>query len=175
MKTLELLLRERIIDVPDYPKPGILFRDLTPVYRDAGLLMRMTQFSVDQVRAWNGGVVACIESRGFVLGATVAMTANLPLVMFRKKDKLPRERISERYALEYGEAVMETHTDSFSPGQSVVIIDDLLATGGTAAAAAKLVSRLGAKVVGYLFIVELEALKGRQRLEGGPVVSMLTY
>lgn len=168
-------LSRAIVDVPDYPKPGILFRDLTPVYQDPALLREITDYGVARARAWGAGAVAGIESRGFMLGATMAMEAKLPFVMVRKKDKLPRERLAESYALEYGEATIEAHVDSFGRGQKVLIVDDLLATGGTAAAAARLVGRLGATTAGFLFIVELTFLKGRERLGAAPAAAMLAY
>lgn len=168
-------LRAAIVDVPDYPKPGILFRDLTPVYQDPALLREITAFGVARAREWGAEAVAGIESRGFMLGATMAMEAGLPFVMIRKKDKLPRERLAESYALEYGEATIEAHVDSFARGQKVALVDDLLATGGTAAAAAKLVERLGATTAGFLFIVELTFLKGRERLGTPPASAMLAY
>lgn len=175
MNDLAARLKRAIVDVPDHPKPGIVFKDLTPVYQDPALLEALTETAAAQAKAWRAEAVAGIESRGFVLGATVAARAGLPLVLLRKQGKLPRETIAESYALEYGEAVLEVHRDAVGAGRRVVIVDDLLATGGTAAAAARLVERLGARVAGYFFIVELTFLKGRGALGDPPVAALAAY
>jgi adenine phosphoribosyltransferase len=168
-------LRRAIVEVPDYPKPGILFRDLTPVYQDPSLLRAVARFGAARARRWGAEAVAGIESRGFVAGAPMAAAANLPFVMVRKAGKLPRPSVAERYALEYDEATLEAHADALAPGSRVAIVDDLLATGGTAAAAARIVGRLGARVAGFVFVVELAALGGRAKLGDAPVASMVTY
>lgn len=175
MSDLAGWIKRAIVDVPDYPKPGILFKDLTPVYQDPALLSALTEAAAAQAKAWRAEAVAGIESRGFVLGAALAEQAGLPLVLLRKQGKLPRDRIAESYALEYGEAVLEVHCDAVGAGRRVMIVDDLLATGGTAAAAARLVGRLGARVAGYFFIVELTFLKGRGALGEPPVAALATY
>lgn len=162
--TLLLELQRTIRDVPDFPKPGILFKDITPVLMNAGLFGR----TLDALAApWKGGqvdAIVAIESRGFLFGAGLAERLSTPLVLVRKKGKLPYSTISESYALEYGEATLELHTDALSKGHRVLIVDDLLATGGTADAAAKLVGRQGAVVVGFQFVIELGFLDGGKRL-----------
>lgn len=168
-------VRKAIRDVPDYPKPGVLFRDLTPVYSNPKLFAALVRDASARLAAWKPEAVAGIESRGFILGATAAQELGVPFVQFRKKGKLPRERISESFTLEYGEATIEAHTDSFIKGQRVAVVDDLLATGGTAAAACRLTERLGARVAGCLFIVELSFLRGRKVLRGKNVDSVVVY
>jgi len=169
-------LRQVIRDVPDFPKPGILFKDITPVLENpaafasavAGLRDLLSEMPCDRL--------AAIESRGFVFGAPLALSYGLPLALVRKQGKLPAATRAVTYALEYGTATIEAHLDSFRAGERVVIIDDLLATGGTAAAAAQLVREAGATVAGFLFLVELDFLQGRARLEAdGPVFSLVRF
>lgn len=169
-------LRKVIRDVPDFPKPGILFKDITPVLEDPAAF----RAAIDGLRALLAQVpcdrLAAIESRGFVFGGPLALALKLPLALVRKQGKLPAATRAVTYALEYGTATIEAHLDSFRAGERVVIVDDLLATGGTAAAAAQLVRQAGATVAGFLFLVELEFLPGRARLEGeGPVFSLVRY
>ena len=162
--TLLLELQRTIRDVPDFPKPGILFKDITPVLMNAGLFARTLDALAEP---WKGGqvdAIVAIESRGFLFGAGLAERLSAPLVLVRKKGKLPYSTISESYALEYGEATLELHTDALQKGHRVLIVDDLLATGGTADAAAKLVGRQGAVVAGYQFVIELGFLDGGKRL-----------
>lgn len=162
--TLLLELQRTIRDVPDFPKPGILFKDITPVLMNAGLFARTLDALAEP---WKGGqidAIVAIESRGFLFGAGLAERLAAPLVLVRKKGKLPYTTISESYALEYGEATLELHTDALQKGHRVLIVDDLLATGGTADAAAKLVGRQGAVVAGYQFVIELGFLDGGKRL-----------
>lgn len=172
---LETRVKKAIRDVKDYPKPGILFRDLTPVYADPTLFAALAKDAAARLKQWKPEAIAGIESRGFILGAVAAQRLGVPFVQYRKKGKLPRERISESFTLEYGEATIEAHTDSFIKGQRVAIVDDLLATGGTAAAACRLTARLGATVAGCYFIVELAFLNGRRVLDGKPVDSVVIY
>lgn len=165
-----------IRDVPDFPKPGILFKDITPVLEDPAAFA----FAVAGLRDLLGAVrcdrLAAIESRGFVFGAPLALQLGLPLALVRKKGKLPAATREVTYALEYGTATIEAHLDSFRAGEGVVIVDDLLATGGTALAAAQLVRDAGATVAGFLFLVELEFLGGRAKLEAeAPVFSLVNF
>ena len=170
-------LKTLVRDVPDFPKKGILFKDLTPIWQDADAFRSM----VDQLAApyMNSGVqtVAGIESRGLILGAAMAYQLHTGLVPVRKAGKLPWKTVKASYALEYGEATTELHEDAVTPGMKVLIVDDLLATGGTAAAAITLVRKLEGDIIGTVFLAELKFLNGRQRLEklGVPVFSLLQY
>jgi adenine phosphoribosyltransferase len=178
-------LRAAIRDVPDYPSPGILFKDITPLLSDAALFAAAVQQlaeghgAVDGTETGTGtgavDVVAGIEARGFIFGAPVALALGVGFVPIRKTGKLPHATVSAEYALEYGTATIEVHADALLPGQRVLLLDDVLATGGTAEAAAGLVEQLGAKVVAVSFLVELEALGGRQRLAGREIRSLLNY
>ena len=170
-----LLAATLIRDIPDFPKSGILFKDITPVLADAAAFQEVVDCFVAQAQGWSPDVVVGIESRGFVFGAPVALALGVGFVPVRKVGKLPGETIREEYALEYGTAIVEVHRDAIQPGQRVLIVDDLLATGGTAAAAAKLVETLGGKVAGFSFLVELGFLSGRRALSGYDVQSLLTY
>jgi adenine phosphoribosyltransferase len=171
---LEAQLRARIRDVPDYPRPGILFKDITPLLGDAGAFRAacaaMTAFFRDD------GVthVVAVESRGFLFGGPIATGLAAGLVPVRKPGKLPYDRSREEYALEYGTDALEMHTDAVGPTSRVVLVDDVLATGGTALATRRLVERHGAHVVGCCFLIELGFLNGRQ-LVGGRVESVLAY
>jgi len=171
----QLLASKLIRDIPDFPKSGILFKDITPVLGDAAAFQEVVDCFVAQAQGWRPDMVVGIESRGFVFGAPVALALGVGFVPVRKVGKLPAQTIQEEYALEYGTAVVEVHRDAVHPGQRVLIVDDLLATGGTAAAAAKLVKMLGGKVVGFSFLLELEFLFGRRALIGYDVHSLLTY
>jgi adenine phosphoribosyltransferase len=168
-------LKQYITDIPDFPEKGIIFRDITSLLQSA----EGFQAAVDELRAKLDGVefdsVAGLDARGFLFAAPVAYAENKGLVLVRKKGKLPRETISESYALEYGTAEVEVHTDSVKSGDRVVIIDDLIATGGTLEAAAKLVERLGGKVVKVLALIELEGLNGREKLAGYDVETLIPY
>lgn len=164
-----------IRDIPDFPKPGILFKDITPVMSDPEALREIVDTLSDMVKELKADLVVGIESRGFLFGVPVAYALGLGFSPVRKVGKLPYETITQEYALEYGTNVVEMHTDAIAPGQRVVIVDDLLATGGTAAAAAQLVERLGGVVAGYCFLVELTFLNGREKLNGREVVSLISY
>jgi len=172
---LSLRAATLIRDVPDFPKPGILFKDITPVLADP-LAMRevMDRFAEFAVGCKPDAVVG-IESRGFVLGMPLAMRLGVGFVPVRKLGKLPYDKISEEYALEYGTNTVEVHRDAIKPGQRVLIVDDLLATGGTAAAAVRLVERLGGSVCGFSFLVELAFLHGRAALKGYEIQSLITF
>ena len=169
-------LRQVIRDIPDFPKPGIMFKDITPVMENpaafrvalAGMKKMLTDIPFD--------AFAAIESRGFVFGAPLGLDMDKPLVLMRKAGKLPAETRAVTYDLEYGQATLEMHVDSVKPQEKVIIVDDLLATGGTAAASARLITDAGGIVAGFLFMVELDFLAGREKLEGlGPVFSLVNY
>jgi adenine phosphoribosyltransferase len=168
-------LRSAVRDVPDFPKPGIIFKDITPVLSDPALLKIAVDAFTEATRALNVSKVIGIESRGFIFGAPVALALGVGFVPVRKKGKLPWECEAISYALEYGEATIEMHRDSVGPGERVVIIDDLLATGGTAAAAASLAQRLGAEVVEAQFLIELGFLAGRAALGATRTRSFLVF
>lgn len=171
----ELLAEKLIRNVSDFPKPGILFKDVTPVLMNAAAMHEAVRLIADDAKARGAEVIVGIESRGFIFGVPVAMQLDLPFVMARKLGKLPAERITEEYALEYGTNTVEMHTDSINPGQRAYVVDDLLATGGTAAAAARLVERLNGSICGMGFLVELSALKGRENLLGYPLMALIRY
>ncbi len=157
-------LKQLIKDVPDFPKEGIVFKDLTPVFLDPVATQAMTRVFADRFHALQVDAIAAIESRGFLIGAPVAAALGVPLALVRKPGKLPRRTIRRSYALEYGEDTLEMHTDAVASGQRVVIVDDLLATGGTANATVELIREAGAEVVEAAFMVELSFLNGRGRL-----------
>ena len=164
-----------IASIPDYPIEGVLFRDVTPLMGDGEAFHYACQKIVDFAREVGAEVVVGPESRGFIFGCPVAYELGIGFVPARKPNKLPRETISFEYALEYGTNKMEMHKDAIKPGQKVLVVDDLLATGGTIAAANKLIETLGGEVVGCAFLIELEDLKGREKLEGYKVLSLLKY
>ncbi len=164
-----------IRDVPDFPKPGIMFKDITPILQSPAAMHEVVDLLTQDAKEKNAQAVVGIESRGFVFGVPVAMALGVPFVMARKLGKLPFDRITEEYALEYGTNTVEMHTDSVTPGQRAYIVDDLLATGGTAAAAARLVERLNASVCGFGFVVELTVLEGRKNLRGYDICALIEY
>lgn len=168
-------LKDYVTTIPDFPKPGIMFRDITTVVSSAeGLKMSIDQM-VDQLKNIDFDLVAGSESRGFVFGTPVAYALGKGFVLVRKKGKLPRETISQEYDLEYGTATLEMHKDAVKPGDRVVIVDDLIATGGTTEAMIKMIERLGGKVVKICFVMELAGLGGRDRLKGYDVTSLIRY
>ncbi len=170
-------VREHVREVPDFPKKGILFLDITTATKDAKSMQYMTDFLYEQFKDEKIDYVTGIESRGFIFGAAVAYKLGAGFVPIRKPNKLPAETIKEEYSLEYGTDTIEIHADALKKGDRVLVIDDLLATGGTALAACNLVKRIGAEVVASAFIIELDPLKGREKIEatGVKVVSMLNY
>ncbi len=164
---------ELIRDVPDFPKPGILFKDISPLLENPIAFKTLIEGLAECVSEFKPQKLAAIESRGFLIGAPLAYRLNCGLVMIRKKGKLPRKTLSATYALEYGSDQIEMHEDAFEKGERVVLIDDVLATGGTLAAAQELCLRGGSQMVGILVLMELGFLKGRQKLKGTPVKSLL--
>ena len=175
MSELTRRLKSTIRDVPDFPKPGILFKDITPVLSQPGLMRDLTDHFVGVYSGQRIDAVVGMESRGFIFGAPLAMALDAAFVPARKPGKLPYERISEEYALEYGTARLDMHIDAIGPGHRVLIIDDLIATGGTAAATARLVERLDGTVAGFAFVIELSFLNGREVLGAYSVNSVVTY
>jgi adenine phosphoribosyltransferase len=168
-------LRARIRDVPDFPEPGIVFKDITPLLADP--LAFATAIDLIVLHFGRGAVdkVVGIEARGFIIGSPVAYHFDAGFVPVRKAGKLPSATTSESYQLEYGQATLEIHTDAITPGERVLVVDDVLATGGTARAAATLVERVGGKVVGLACVIELGFLNGRERLGDLDVFSLLAY
>jgi adenine phosphoribosyltransferase len=168
-------LRKLIREVPDFPKPGILFYDITTLLKDPAAFKQVVDRMVDQVRDTPIDVVVGMESRGFIFSAPMAYQLGAGFVPVRKLGKLPAETIEVEYALEYGTATLEIHRDAIQPGQRVLIVDDLLATGGTVMGTIELVQRLGGEVAGLSFMVELGALRGRERLGQFEIHALLTY
>lgn len=168
-------LKEHIRDIPDFPKPGVVFKDITPLLADVDAF----RFTVDAIADHYAGEtvdkVLGVEARGFIAAAPVAYRFGAGFVPVRKAGKLPWEVEKEEYVLEYGTDLLEVHRDAVAPGERVLVVDDVLATGGTAEATLRLVERLGAEVVGLGFIVELAFLHGRERVKGHDVLSLLTY
>ena len=170
-------VRSLIRDVPDFPQPGILFKDITPVLADAKAFRAVLDAMEERLRGKGFDRIVAIESRGFVFGAALADRLQLGFSPVRKLGKLPYKTHRIEYALEYGKGVLEAHVDSVKPGERVAVVDDLLATGGTAWGAAQLVQKQGGVVGAFLFVVELAFLKGRERLaaSGGPVEALISY
>ena len=168
-------LEEYVRSIPDFPEKGIIFRDVTSVLQDADGLRLAIDYMQDFLQVVDFAVVVGAESRGFVFGTPIAYNLHKPFVLVRKKGKLPCETVSREYDLEYGSAVIEMHRDSIKPGQKVVLVDDLIATGGTIQAAAELVESLGGEVVKIIFLMELAGLKGREKLAKYNVESVIRY
>lgn len=162
---IETKIKQTVRDVSDFPKPGIVFKDITPILKDAVLCTEITSALAAQLAGLQIDVVAGIESRGFLFGMSLANLLGVPFVPMRKAGKLPYKTVQHSYDLEYGSATLEVHEDAFAPGQRVLIHDDLLATGGTVVAASSLIHKLGAEVAGYSFIIALDFLNGRERLK----------
>jgi adenine phosphoribosyltransferase len=171
----DLIAAGLIRDIPDFPKPGIMFKDITPVLSSYEALSQVVELLSESARLLKPDIVVGIESRGFLLGVPVALNLGVGFVPVRKLGKLPYKTIFEEYALEYGTNTVEIHSDSILPGQRVLIIDDLLATGGTAAAAARLVEKIGGEVAGLQFLVELAFLPGRLPLAKYEVEALIRY
>ena len=168
-------VRARVRDVPDFPKPGIVFKDLTPVLADPLLFHGVVSALAARVATLDITEVVAIEARGFILGGALAATLRRGFIPVRKPGKLPRRSLREAYGLEYGDDALELHVDALVKGARVLVVDDLLATGGTAAATERLVRRAGGTVVGFAFLVELAFLHGAERLGAERVVSLLKY
>ena len=168
-------IEEYVRSIPDFPEEGIIFRDVTSVLQDADGLRLAIDSMQELLKDVDFDVVVGAESRGFVIGTPIAYNLNKPFVLVRKKGKLPCETVSKEYDLEYGSAVIEMHKDSIKPGQKVVLVDDLIATGGTIQAAAQLVEELGGEVVKIIFLMELAGLKGREKLSKYDVASVIRY
>jgi adenine phosphoribosyltransferase len=171
----EALMKQLIRDVPDFPAPGVLFRDITPVLQDAKAFREVIDSMVECVAPMKPDVIVGIESRGFILGTPIALQLGVGFVPVRKAGKLPADTIKAEYALEYGTNAVEIHRDALEPGMRVAIVDDLLATGGTAKAAIELVEELGAEVTGLTFLIELDFLHGRNLLEGYEICTLIRY
>lgn len=174
MADLADLVASHVVDVPDFPKPGILFKDVTPLFADGKALREVIDGIVAHHGAGSFDTVAGIEARGFMLASAIAYATGVGVVPVRKGGKLPRATHRAAYALEYGEAVLEVHTDAFKPGERVLVVDDVLATGGTAAATLDLVERAGGRVAGFTVLLELSFLPGRERLAPREVHALLT-
>jgi len=168
-------LRAAVRDVPDFPKKGIMFKDITPVLSDPGLFRASIDLFLERCREREVDKIVGIDARGFVFGSAVAYELGVGFVPIRKRGKLPYRTEIAKYSLEYGEAEVEMHTDALTAGERVVLIDDLLATGGTSSAAVMLIQKAGGQLLEAQFLVELEFLEGRKRLEPTPVMSFLKY
>lgn len=168
-------LRAGVRDVPNFPKRGVVFKDITPILIDSRLFHESVQVFLDRCRSLPLDKVVGIDARGFLFGSTVAYELGVGFVPIRKRGKLPFKTEIAKYSLEYGEAEMEMHIDAMRPGEKIVLVDDLLATGGTSAAAAALIKKVGGELVEAQFLIELEFLHGREKLAPMPVVSFLKY
>ena len=178
MNTTDVIanVKSKIRSVNDFPKEGIIFRDITPALKEPDVLKEMIDYLCDQFKDVKIDYIAGIESRGFIFGMPMAYKLNAGFVPIRKPNKLPAETLSQEYSLEYGTDKIEIHTDAIKEGDNVLIVDDLLATGGTAEAACKLIKKTGGNLVGIAFLIELEDLKGRDKFDKDlKVVSMLKY
>ena len=168
-------LKQYVRDVPDFPQPGIIFRDITPLLGRQELFREVVSMMSNRWTAAPPNLVAAIEARGFIPGAAIAVKLNAGFVPIRKTGKLPWTTISDAYQLEYGANELQVHSDAVQPGQKVLIVDDVLATGGTAAAAVRLIRKLGGEVIGVQVLIELKDLDGRKLLDGVEVVSEIVY
>ena len=168
-------IEEYVRSIPDFPEPGIIFRDVTSILEDGEGLHLAIDLMQEKLKDVDFDIVVGPESRGFIFGVPIAYNLRKPFIPVRKKGKLPCETISVEYDLEYGSAVIEMHKDTIKPGQKVVIIDDLMATGGTIEAIIKLIEQLGGVVVKAVFLMELEGLEGRKKLEGYDVDTVIAY
>ncbi len=168
-------IRSLIREIPDYPQPGVSFKDITTVLKDPQALQFVVHEMANRFRDKGIDTVIGVESRGFIFGAPLAYELGLGFVLVRKPGKLPAEKLHMEYDLEYGKDALEIHTDAIQPGQRVLLVDDLLATGGTISAAAKLVEQLGGEVAGFTFLIELAFLHGRSKLGNKEVASLVIY
>jgi adenine phosphoribosyltransferase len=168
-------LKECIRSVPDFPKKGILFRDITPALLDPAVFGKISDFLYDRYSGSDIDKIAAIESRGFIFASVLAYRLKKGFIPLRKTGKLPWKKITETYELEYGQAALEMHIDAVASGDNVLIVDDLLATGGTARAAANLIERMGGRIEELMFVIELTELVGREKLKGRKIFSMLSF
>ncbi|HEY4002638.1 MAG TPA: adenine phosphoribosyltransferase [Candidatus Xenobia bacterium] len=168
-------LKKIVRDVPDFPRPGILFKDITPLLAHPAAFETCIDALAEKYQDANLSAIAAVEARGYLVGAPLAYKMGVSLVPVRKPGKLPYETISQKYELEYGSNTLEIHKDAVKAGQRVLVVDDLIATGGSARATGDLLSRLGAHVVGYAFLIELTFLNGRDTLQGFDVFSLMRY
>ena len=168
-------LEEYVVSIPDFPEEGIIFRDVTSVLQDAEGLQLAVNTMQEKIKDLDYDVVAGPESRGFIFGTPIAYNNKKPFVLIRKAGKLPRETVSVSYDLEYGQATIEMHKDSIRPGQKVLVVDDLIATGGTTEAMIKLIESIGGEVVGVVVLMELAGLKGREKIAGYRLESAICY
>ncbi|MFD1553853.1 adenine phosphoribosyltransferase [Putridiphycobacter roseus] len=177
MEALIKQIESEIRDVPDFPKEGIIFKDITPLFKNPKLIKEMVAYLKMQYKDAPIDAIAGIESRGFLLGVPLALALNVPFILIRKKGKLPCKTIAHSYQLEYGEATIEVHEDAIEPGQNVLIHDDLIATGGSASAAAELIKKLKGNVYGFNFLIELSFLNGEENLRdySKNITSFVTY
>lgn len=168
-------LEDYVISIPDFPEPGVIFRDVTGILQDAEGLRLSIDALQELLQGLSFDVIAGTESRGFIFGVPLAYNLHKPFIPIRKKGKLPRETVSRTYDLEYGSATIEMHKDAVKPGQKVVLVDDLIATGGTIEACAKMIEQEGGEVVKIIFLMELAGLKGREKLKEYDVASVICY
>ena len=168
-------LKKKIRDIPDYPKEGIVFRDITTLLRDKGAFREVQNILIERYRDRPIDLIAAVEARGLIFGGALANALNIGFIPIRKPGKLPSKTIIESYSLEYGEDKLEMHEDAITPGQKILLVDDLLATGGTIEAAAKLVTKAEGEVFGVAVVIELAFLKGRDRLKDIDVFSIVVY
>jgi len=171
----DLQLTDFIRDIPDFPKPGILFRDITPLLASPAAFGQATREMADSFRDKKIDAIAAAEARGFLFAAPMALDLGVPLIPIRKPGKLPYDTLSHAYELEYGTDTLEIHTDAISPGDNILVVDDLLATGGTIKACCQMVEKAGGNVAGCAFVVELSGLGGREQIAGYPIVTLIEY
>jgi len=169
------VIKRVIRDVPDFPKPGIVFKDITPILQDAAVFQQTIQALVQRYQGRDFDKIAGIESRGFLFGSALSYALGKGFVLVRKKGKLPWKTVSMSYDLEYGTDTIQMHEDALRPGEKVLLVDDLLATGGTSLAACELVEKMGGKIAECCFVVELDFLKGREKLKGKEIFSLVHY
>lgn len=175
LNSKQIDLKEKIRNIPDFPQPGILFRDITTLLKDPEAFRYVIDKLTEKFKNQKIDYIAAIEARGYMLGAPLAYNLGTGFIPIRKPGKLPWETISEEYSLEYGKNILELHTDAVKKGNKVLIIDDLIATGGSSLATKNLIEKLGGEVVGFAFVVELLDLKGRELLKGYEVLSLVQY
>ncbi len=168
-------LKKIIRDVPDFPKAGVIFKDITTLLKDKDAFRYTIDKMIERFKGEDIDLIVGIESRGFIFGPILAYHLNAGFIPVRKPGKLPAETVRESYDLEYGKDAVEIHKDAIDPGNKVLIVDDLLATGGTSQATAKMIEKIGGIVVGFAFLIELEFLKGRDKIKGYNIFSMITY